>query len=42
MKKIKLEVIVENENAWNTLVDFRKIEVNKIFEYTCSMEDCDG
>ena len=39
MKRIKLEVLVENKDASETLLFFNKIKVNNIIEYTCSMED---
>lgn len=39
MKRIKLEVLVENSDAGETLRFFQKIVVNNIIEYTCSMED---
>lgn len=39
MKRIKLEVLVENRDAWETLKVFKGIKVNNIIEYTCRMED---
>lgn len=45
MKRIKLEVLVENRDAWETLKNFKEVDMDGIVEYTCSMEDvkeCDG
>lgn len=39
MKKIKLEVVVDNEVAGETLVFLQKLVINNIREYNLSMED---
>lgn len=39
MKKIKLEVTVDNEIAGETLVFLQKLIINNIREYSLSMED---
>lgn len=39
MKKIKLEVVVDNEVAGETLVFLQKLIINNIREYNLSMEE---
>jgi hypothetical protein len=39
MKKIKLEVVVDNEVAGETLLFLQKVIINNIREYNLSMED---
>lgn len=39
MKKIKLEVVVDNEVAGDTLLFLQKVIINNIREYYLSMED---
>lgn len=39
MKKLKLEVIVDNEVAGETLVFLQKLIINNIREYNLSMEE---
>ena len=39
MKKIKLEVVVDNEVAGDTLLFLQKVIINNIREYRLSMED---
>lgn len=39
MKKIKLEVVVDNEVAGETLLFLQKLIINNIREYHLSMED---
>ena len=39
MKKIKLEVVVDNEVAGETLLFLQKVIINNIREYRLSMED---
>lgn len=39
MKKIKLEVVVDNEVAGETLVFLQSLKINNIREYSLSMED---
>ena len=39
MKKIKLEVVVDNEVAGETLVFLQKLTINNIREYNLSMEE---
>lgn len=42
MKKIKLEVVVEDENAGETLTFLQGLIINNITFYVLCMEDCDG
>lgn len=42
MKKIKLEVVVDNEVAGETLLFLQKVIINNICEYHLSMEEYDG
>lgn len=41
MKKIKLEVVVDNEIAGETLMFLQQITINNIREYNLSMRDYD-
>ena len=41
MKKIKLEVVVDNEVAGETLLFLQKVIINNIREYHLSMEEYD-
>lgn len=42
MKKIKLEVVVEDKDARETLTFFQKIIINDASFYVLCMEDCDA
>lgn len=39
MKKIKLEVLVETRDAWDTFESFKNVKLGGITEYTLSIED---
>lgn len=42
MKKIKLEVVVDDENALDVLVLLQNVIIRKIYFYCLSLEECDG
>lgn len=42
MKKIKLEVVVEDKDALKTLNFLQGLIINNIAFYVLCMEDCDG
>jgi hypothetical protein len=42
MKKIKLEVVVDDENALDVLTLLQKIIIRKIYFYRLSLEECYG
>lgn len=42
MKKIKLEVVVEDKDAREALTFFQNLIINNIAFYVLCMEDCDG
>jgi hypothetical protein len=42
MKKIKLEVVVEDKDARETLTFFQNLIIGNISFYVLCMEDCDG
>lgn len=42
MKKIKLEVVVEDKDARETLIFFQKIIINDPRFYVLCMEGCDA
>lgn len=42
MKKIKLEVVVDAEDARETLTFLQNLIINNICEYHLSMEEYDG
>lgn len=39
MKKIKLEVLVENGDAWETFKSFKNVKLDRIIEYALRIED---
>jgi hypothetical protein len=42
MKKIKLEVVVSDENAMETLTFLQNLIINNVSFYVLCMEECDG
>lgn len=42
MKKIKLEVVVEDKNARETLTFLQGLIIDNITFYALCMEECDG
>ena len=42
MKKIKLEVVVEDKDTFETLTFLQSVIINNIAFYVLCMEDCDG
>lgn len=42
MKKIKLEVVVEDKDARETLTFLQGLIINNVAFYVLSMEECDG
>ena len=42
MKKIKLEVVVEDKYARETLTFFQGLIISNITFYVLNMEECDG
>lgn len=39
MKKIKLEVLVETRDAWDTFESFKNVKLDGIIEYALRIED---
>jgi hypothetical protein len=42
MKKIKLEVVVDDKDARETLTFFQNLIIGNIYFYVLCMEECDG
>jgi hypothetical protein len=42
MKKIKLEVVVDDEDALDVLNLLQKVIIRRIYFYCLALEECDG